>query len=165
MSHEPPDPFAGPGRDTFTAPDHYSAPAARSEGHRPDDYSPEAIRANLWTDPRSGERLPGAPPIRKATHGDADERLRPAPPRPTPGQIERDVRAAVVHAAVRFCHEAPVDEVRLLAELLRRIEGGRKTYGAWSASGEKRDMAEEEHQEHLDALVYSSMRRVMGRRA
>lgn len=83
-----------------------------------DDYSPEAIRADLWTDPRSGERLPGAPPIRQAIQGDADERL-PPPPRPTPGQIERDVRAAVVHAAVRFCHEAPVDAVRALAHRLR----------------------------------------------
>lgn len=136
MSHEPPDPFAGPGRGTFTAPDHYSAPAA-------------------WGEVRQATH----------THGDADECLSPAPPRPTPGQLERDVRAAVVHAAVRFCHEAPVDEVRLLAELIARIEAGRKAYGAWSASGERRDLIREEHEEHLDALVYSSMRRVMGRRA
>ena len=98
------------------------------------------------------------------TDQDHDERLSPAPPRPTPGQLERDVRAAGVHAAGRFCHEAPVDEVKLLAEIIARIEGGRRAYGAWSAAGEKRDLVHEEHEEHLDALVYSSMRRVMGRR-
>lgn len=86
----------------------------------------------------------------------------PAPP-PSP-PAEQDRRAQLRADLRAFDAVAPLDELELLVELAHRIESGRRVYGEWTAASEKRDLVQEEHEEHIDGLVYSSMRRVRARR-
>lgn len=90
-----------------------------------------------------------------AARSDADEVLTPAPP-PAP-------RAALTGEILSFCRTAPIGEVQLLHELMRRLLRGRAQYGAWVAANESRDLEREQYEELLDGMVYGAMMRVVER--
>ena len=46
------------------------------------------------------------------------------------------------------------DELRVMSELLRRLEVGRERYGHLDLSKDSRDWRKEESEEHLDGAVY-----------
>ena len=99
------------------------------------------------------EDFGGAPPPSPAARSDADElpAARPTPP---------DDRSWMTGDLLLFCTTAPLDEVRLLHELHRRLLRGREQYGAWVAANESRDLEREQYEELLDAQVYGAMMRV-----
>jgi hypothetical protein len=89
----------------------------------------------------------------------------PGPPSPPSEQgTTPDERALMARSLMDFAAAAPLDELALLVELKNRILRGRKTYGAWVAKNEGRDLDREQLEEHLDAQVYGAIRAVKGKR-
>ncbi len=50
------------------------------------------------------------------------------------------------------------DERRVLYAIARRLRTGQRAYGMLDIAKDKRDWLQEEHEEHLDAIVYAAIR-------
>lgn len=68
-----------------------------------------------------------------------------------------DALGRCIAGRLALCSE---DELRVVDDLLGRLERGRDTYGYLDLSRDDRDWQREEHEEQLDAMLYRSFARV-----
>jgi hypothetical protein len=79
----------------------------------------------------------------------------------TPEQRSRvDALGRVIAGRLALCSE---DELRVIDQLLGRLELGRQRYGYLDLSADSRDWRAEEAEEHLDAAVYRACDRIRRR--
>ena len=72
-------------------------------------------------------------------------------PKSTPDIVRTDAIRRSIVARLEPCSR---DEIRVIDYVLSRLELGRDRYGALDLTRDDRDWAEEERQEHADAIVY-----------